>query len=116
MTKIATNSKEQHAIVCLREWIPQPLPSGWSSLQDDIVRMNEFGKPGVFARLLRNPEYRIQFEVASETCACRASLSRTTGAILTDSDIEEVRQVFFGEGDVTVRRVLPGLVIFEMPP
>lgn len=114
MTKIATDSKERHAIVCLRGWIPQPLPHGWSSPQEDIVRMNDFGKPGIFARLFMSPEYRIQLEVSSETCSCHASVSRVTGSILTDQDVEDVRKLFFGGRDLRFRRLLPGLVTFEL--
>lgn len=111
--KIAMNGEERHTVVELRSWIPEPLPAGWSSLQEEIQRVNDYKGAGTFARLVSNAVYRLYFE--ARTGGPRtASLSLNTGTPLTDVQIEEVRAIFFDGREVTCSRVLPGLARFSL--
>lgn len=111
MTKLAMNREERNAIVQLRRWIPSPLPEGWTALQPDIVRVNDYGRPGNFARLVRSATYRLYFESHCQGRR-RATLSNHTGTSITDAELEVVKELFFAGKTVTVSRLLPGLVHF----
>jgi hypothetical protein len=112
-TKIAMNREERHTVVQLRSWIPEPLPDGWSSNQEEIQRVNDYKGAGTFARLVSNAVYRLYFE--ARTCGpYSASLSLHTGIPITDAQLEEVRQLFFDGREVTSSRLLPGLARFDL--
>lgn len=112
---MSDKQRELRVVELLGSWIPQPLPAGWSSPQDAVVRVNSIGKGAVFGRLLTTDKYRVHVQGSPLRLSCWATLSNTAGSSLTEEEVAEVASALFPGVNVAVRWILPAFVLLELP-